>query len=207
MAAHKKSSTVPPRVTDPIRDAILEHALPNIAFDGWTWDVALAAAQSAGYDKAMARAVFPGGLPDFVGHLSGWADQHMLGALRGTDPGALRVRDRIRTCILTRLNILAPHDEAVRRAMTYWSVPTRSLMAARLLWRSADAMWLWAGDTATDYNHYTKRALLSGVISSTTLAWLNDDSGESATIEEFVDRRIENVMQFGKLVGRIKKSG
>lgn len=207
MAAQKNYTPIPPRATDPIRDSILEHALPHIAFDGWTWDVALAAAESAGYDKAMARAVFPGALPDFVGHLSFWADQSMLAALRGTDPGALRVRDRIRLCVLTRLDILAPHKEAVRRAMTYWSVPTRSLMAARLLWRSADAMWIWAGDTATDYNHYTKRSLLSGVISTTTLAWLNDDSGENPTIEEFVDRRIENVMQFGKLVGRIKKSG
>jgi ubiquinone biosynthesis protein COQ9 len=188
-----------------ICDAILLQALPDIAFDGWTSEVLTAASQKAGYDKAMARAVFPGGLSDMVGHYSDWTDRQMLAGLKGIDPETMRIRDRIKAGVLGRLDIMAPWREASRRAMTYWSVPTRHLRAARILWRSADRIWIWAGDTATDYNHYTKRVLLSGVISTTTLAWLNDETGDRAKIEPFLDRRIENVLQLGKIIGRGKR--
>jgi ubiquinone biosynthesis protein COQ9 len=189
-----------------IRDQLLNQALPDIVFDGWTWAVAERAAISAGYDKTMARAVFPGGLSDFVGHLSDWTDRQTLETLSHVDRDALRIRDRIHLGVMTRIETLQPWREALRRAVTYWSVPTRAFQAGRLLWRSADAIWIWAGDTATDYNHYTKRALLSGVISTTTLAWLNDETGDLKRTEMFLDRRIENVMKLGKALGRLKKS-
>ena len=192
--------------TNQIRDQLLIQALPDIVFDGWTWAVAERAAVSAGYDKTMARAVFPGGLSDFVAHLSDWADREMIGALAHVDRDGLRVRDRIHLAVMTRIEILQPWREALRRAVTYWSVPTRALLAARILWRSADSIWIWAGDTATDYNHYTKRALLSGVISATILAWLNDETGDIKRTEDFLDRRIENVMKLGKMLGKFKKS-
>lgn len=189
-----------------IRDQLLNQALPDIVFDGWTWAVAERAAISAGYDKAMARAVFPGGLSDFVGHLSDWTDRQTLETLSHVDCDALRIRDRIHLGVMTRIETLEPWREALRRAVTYWSVPTRAFQAGRLLWRSADTIWVWAGDTATDYNHYTKRALLSGVISATTLAWLNGETGDLNRTEMFLERRIENVMKLGKALGRLKKS-
>jgi ubiquinone biosynthesis protein COQ9 len=192
--------------TDRIRDAILQQALPDIAFDGWVWDVAERAAVKCGYEKSMARAVFPGGLPDFVGHLSDWADRQMLESLSGVDPRDLRVRDRIRAGVLARIEALSPWREALRRAMIYWSVPTRGPRAGRLLWRSADRIWIWAGDDSKDYNHYSKRALLSGVIGATTLAWLHDESGEMRSTEAFLDRRIENVMELGRMIGRVRRS-
>lgn len=191
--------------TDQIRDRLLEQALPAIAFDGWVWPVAEAAAAGCGYDKAMAGAVFPGGLSDFVAHLSDWADRQMLDSLGPVDVSDMRVRDKIHLGAMTRIEILAPWKEALRRAVTYWSVPTRGLRAGRLVWRSADRIWVWAGDTATDYNHYTKRALLGGVLSATTLFWLNKDAGDLSEVEGFLGRRIENVMLIGKAVGRVKK--
>ncbi len=188
-----------------IRDTILLQILPDIAFDGWVWDIVLAGAQASGYDKAMASAVFPGGLTDVVDHFSDWIDRQMLAGLAGIDPETMRVRDRVRAGVLGRLEAMAPWREAARRAMTYWSVPTRHIRAGRILWRSADRIWIWAGDTATDYNHYTKRVLLGGVISTTTLVWLNDEGGNMAVVEPFLDRRIENVLQLGKMLGRGKK--
>lgn len=188
------------------RDALLEEMLPDVVFDGWRWDVALAAAPRCGFAPGRVRAVFPGGLPDIVAHFSDWADRRMMAALKDTDSETLRVRNRIRTALLVRLDVLRPHREAVRQALAYWAMPLRGARAAKTLWRTADVIWRWAGDTATDYNRYTKRALLSGVISSTVLAWLGDDSGDLAATGAFLDRRIENVMQIGRIVGKLKKA-
>ncbi len=127
----------------------------------------------------------------------------MLDNLAKIDAGDLKVRERIRTAVMARLEALQPYREAERLAVAYWSRPFRVTRGGRLLWRTADRIWSWAGDTATDYNRYTKRGLLSGVLASTTLAWLNDEDSAPA----FLDRRIENVMQWGRLLGRIRKAG
>lgn len=189
-----------------IRDKILLQALPNIVFDGWTWGVAENAALAAGYDRTMAAAVFPGGLPDFVGHFSDWADREMMDTLRDEDLEGIRIRDRIQLAVITWIDTVEPWKEALRRAVTYWAVPHRNLQGGRLVWRTADVIWVWAGDTATDYNHYTKRGLLSGVIGATILAWLNDETGDLDRTEAFLDRRIDNVMKIGQALGRHKKS-
>jgi len=91
--------------------------------------------------------------------------------------------------------------------LSYWTMPPRGVRAGGVVWRTADRIWDWAGDTATDYNRYTKRALLCGVIGSTTLAWLGDGSGDMTATRAFLSRRIENVMQIGKFVGKIKGRG
>lgn len=186
------------------QDKILETLLPDIPFTGWSWPAVLVAAEKAGFDPSMARAVFAGGLPDVVAHFADWADRGMMAALADTDPQSLRIRDRVGTAVLARLRFLQPHREAVRMALSYWTMPGRGVRAGGVVWRSADRIWDWAGDTATDYNRYTKRTLLCAVIGSTTLAWLGDNTPDMMATRAFLDRRIENVMQWSRFVGKIK---
>lgn len=189
-----------------IQQEIIAAMLPDVPFDGWTMQGARRAAITCGYDGAMADAVFPGGLGDVMSGFSDWADGQMMAALGNVDANALRVRERIAEAVMARLEALRPYREAERLALSYWAVPTRSLRAGRNLWRTADRIWVWAGDTATDYNRYTKRGLLSGVIGATMLVFVEDDSEDLAASRAFLMRRIENVMQLGRVIGRIKKA-
>lgn len=191
-----------------IADRLIETALPDVVFDGWSRDLLENAAEKAGYSRSMATAIFPDGVPDALAHYSDFVDRRMLAALANVDPEALRVRDRIRLAVMTRLDVLQPWREAEKLALRYWAVPTHSLRGSRLLWRTADRIWDWAGDTSKDYNRYTKRGLLCGVLSATLLAWINEEGdGSSEAVEAFLDRRIENVMQWGRFAGKFKKPG
>lgn len=190
-----------------IRDKIIEAVLPDVVFDGWTMTAVEAAAMRAGYDRAMVPAIFPGNLCDVLNHFSDWADRAMLNALAEVDPKDMRVRDRVRCAVLARLEILAPWKDAVKLGLSYWSVPYRAAQGGRAVWRTSDRIWDWAGDTATDYNRYTKRALLSGVISSTMLFWVGRQEDDPEAVRAFLDRRIENIMQLGRIIGKIKKTG
>ncbi len=192
---------------DHIRDRIIEAALPLVVFDGWRWEVIEQAASEAGYAPDMAHAVFPSRLMDVMAGLSAMADRAMLTALAPLDPEQMRVRDRVRAALMARYEFLQPHKEAMREALSYMAHPLRKPCAAKMVWATADQIWDWAGDTASDYNRYTKRGLLSGIIVSSTLVWLNDDSADMAALGAFIDRRIENAMQIGKLMGRFKKRG
>lgn len=191
-----------------LQDAVLNASLPHVAFDGWTDRTLRAGAESAGLDAGAAKRAFPGGGIDAIAHFSDWADRRMLAAL--DDEAAafaeMRVRDKITRTVRLRLEILAPHREAVRRAMTVLAMRGRAGLSARLLYRSVDAMWRAAGDTSTDYNFYTKRGLLAGVQSSTLLYWLGDTSEDYAATWGFLDRRIADVMRVGKAIGKMRGS-
>ncbi len=162
------------------------------------------AAVDAGYSPAMAESVFPGGMNDVMAHFCDWTDRMMFDRLRKIDPETLKVRDLIRVAVEARLDVLRPYQESVRLSTGYWLRPIRKWQGGSLLWRTADRIWVWAGDESKNYNHYTKRALLSGVLASTILAWLGMERGSEKDVKSFLDRRIDNVLKIGKVMGRFK---
>lgn len=187
-----------------IRTAVLMAALPDVAFDGWSDDLLERAAKKAKVSGAALDDAFPAGATDLVVYFSRWADDQTVAQLPAKKLAALRVRDRIALGVRTRLEILHPWRQALSAATAYMAMPHRSLALPQMVWRTADALWLAAGDTATDYNRYTKRFLLSGVLTATTLFWLNDDSDDYEDTWDFLDDRIENVMTLGKVIGKVK---
>ncbi|MCK6418351.1 MAG: COQ9 family protein [Alphaproteobacteria bacterium] len=185
------------------RDRILMSMLAQAPFPGWSWD--------AVEDTALARVLFPGGLSDVLDHFADYADRQMLAALPGAKAWAtLKIRQRIRAAVLARLTFLQDYKEAERAALAHWMLPWRKPQAMRILWRTADRIWERAGDTSTDYNRYTKRGLLSGVLAATMMAWLEDDGriplhARHSPTAAFLDRRIENVLKLGKVMQFFKQ--
>jgi len=187
-----------------IQDQILEAALDDVPFDGWVWGVMNDAACKAGYDQAMAAAVFPERMESVLTHFSDWADRRMMTHLKAVNPDDFKIRERVEEALKARLEVLAPHKEAVKAAAAYWVKPWRKHKAIRNIWRTCDQIWDWAGDTATDYNRYTKRILLAGVITSTMIYWFQDKSEDAEKTRQFLKDRIGNVLTIGKTLGRLK---
>jgi ubiquinone biosynthesis protein COQ9 len=190
---------------DAVRTAIIDATLPHVPFDGWTQGALQHGAADAGYEKVMALRVFPGGPIEAVAFWSQLADRRMLWALEQRDLAAMKVRERIASAIRARLEQSADHREAVRRALGLLAMPLNAGTGPALLWRTVDAIWYAAGDTATDFNYYTKRGLLAGVYSATVLYWLEDRSEGFANTWSFLDRRIADVMRVPQTLGAIGK--
>lgn len=188
-----------------IRDAIIEKALPHVAFDGWTLTALTAGARDAGLDAARAQLAFPNGEIEAVRHFSDWLDRRMLDALAKRDLKAMKVRERVSAAVMARLDLALPYREAVRRSLAVLALPLNAPVGLGLLYRTVDAMWHAAGDASTDFNFYTKRGLLAGVLSATTLYWMNDASDGQADTRAFLDRRIAEVMQVPQALGRVRK--
>jgi len=181
---------------DEIRAALAPLIAENAAFDGFG-DAALAdAATRLGIDADVARLAFPGGGRDMVDAWFADIDAAMAGRWPAEKLAALKIRERITTLVETRLDLLARHRESLRRALALLALPTNLPLAARLGWRSADCMWRLAGDTATDYNHYSKRVILGTVYGSTIAVFLDDESPDFADTRAFLARRIDAVMRF-----------
>ncbi len=185
----------------PLQALRLRLALPvgeNAVFDGWSEAAVNSAAGQLGIDPAQARLAFPKDAAHMVEAWIEGVDAAMAAHFSPERVATMKVRDRIRSMIWFRIEAMAPAREAVRKALAILAMPQNVPLALRIGWRSADLMWRLAGDTATDYNHYTKRLTLSGVYTTTLLAWLDDDSEGFADTGAFLDRRLADVMKFEK---------
>lgn len=188
-----------------IRDAIVEAMLPEVAFDGWTAKSLSAAATAAGYPPGTAARVFPGGIVEVLRHWSDLSDRKMLAAMAGRNTAAMSVRDRVAAAVRTRIEVIAAHKEAVRRALSFLALPQNAGTAAGNTLRAVDAIWYAAGDTATDFNYYSKRFLLVPVYVATVLYWLDDEADGSAETWAFLDRRLDDVLQIPKAGARLRR--
>lgn len=180
------------------RDSVLDVALPNVPFDGWSEALYRDAVAESGVDPAMAKLAFPRGSVDLAAEAHRRDDRRFLDQM-DAETTVLRIRERIAKAVRVRLELAGESEEAVRRAAALFALPQNASEGARLTWGTADAIWRSVGDTSTDYNWYTKRLTLSGVYSATLLYWLGDESLDKEATWRFLDRRIEDVIWIEKV--------
>ncbi|MBX3503485.1 MAG: COQ9 family protein [Alphaproteobacteria bacterium] len=192
---------------NPLKDKVLDAVLAHVPFDGWTRAAIDSAVRAGAITRDEATLAFPGGMIDMIAWHSLRADRLLVEEMERRDVASLKVRERVTLGVRMRLEQNVVHREAIRRALAMLALPFNGLLASRLLYRTVDAIWYAAGDTATDFNFYTKRALLAGVYSSTLLFWLNDRSEGFSATWAFLDRRVEDVMRIEKLKSRMREFG
>jgi ubiquinone biosynthesis protein COQ9 len=184
---------------DELRMALAPLIPANAVFDGWS-DKALAmAAAELGVPAPRGRLAFPEGATQMIDAWFDAIDRAMAAHFPLEKIEAMKIRERIGQLVLYRLEVINPHKEALRRALAILAQPQNLALAGRLGWRAADRMWRIAGDKATDFNHYSKRAILMGVYGSTSLVYLDDTSEDLASTRAFLARRIDDVMRFEKV--------
>ncbi len=187
------------------KDQLLEAALMHVPFDGWSEATFQAAIADTGVDSTIARAVCPRGSVDLAVAFHKQGDAKMLERMKSEDLSEMKFRDKIAAMVRFRLEVVTD-KEVVRRGTTLFALPQHAPDGAKLVWGTCDAIWDALGDTSDDVNWYTKRATLSAVYSATVLFWLGDTSDGHQATWEFLDRRIENVMQIEKLKAQANNS-
>ena len=187
------------------RAEVLSHILTEADFDGWSVETLRRGAAAAGIDRERQLLLFPRGVIDALIAYSKACDAQMIEALASADLASMKIRERIKFAVQTRLMIMAPHRPAAAAGMRFLTLPMHGATGTSLLYQTLDAIWRACGDQSTDFNFYTKRAVLAGVYSSTFLIWQNDQSEDFEESWAFLDRRIENVMQFEKTKAKVQE--
>jgi ubiquinone biosynthesis protein COQ9 len=185
------------------RERLIEAILPDVPFDGWSAVALRQAAEQTGIPYREAAALFPRGAPDLVAAFAKWADLRMLDRFEAEAAGELGTTARVRLALQLRFAVLAPHREAVRRGLSLLAMPQHAWLGARLLYDTVDAIWYAAGDDATDFSFYTKRASLAALYGAAMLYWLDDRSEGAADTLAFVDRRLADLRRLGQWRSRL----
>lgn len=191
---------------DELRLALAPEVAAAAIFDGWSEAALLHAAEMAGADPDVIRLAYPGGAMDMIEAWIDTIDLQMAEALPAEKLATMKIRERIRALVQFRLDAVDGLEEALRRALAVMAQPQNAARTLRIGWRSADLMWRLAGDTATDYNHYTKRTILASIYAATLAIFVDDESEGKAATRAFLERRIEGVMRFEKLKARLTGS-
>jgi ubiquinone biosynthesis protein COQ9 len=186
---------------DKTEQRVLDEALRLAPRLGWNAGMARAAAVAAGLNVGEAQLLLPQGPRDLAALLSRRHDAAALVALEALSPPPAKIRDKIRAGVVARLDAAAGDAETLRKLAAFLVFPTHMPLALTLVWESADRLWRWAGDTATDENHYSKRAILSGILVSTLAVDLA--SGRESALKH-LEGRIDNVMAFEKWKAGLK---
>ena len=183
---------------DEMRLVLAPAVADSAVFDGWSDVAVTAAAEMAGVDADVAQLAFPGGAMDMIAAWIEAVDAKMVDAFPADKVAEMPIRERIRCLVQFRLDAISGQEEALKRATAIVAMPQNLPASLRRSWKSADLMWRLAGDTATDYNHYTKRTILSSLYAATLAVFADDASESKQKTREFLDRRIEGVMKFEK---------
>ena len=184
---------------DELRLALAPGIAEAAVFDGWSNEALDMAADQLGADRDVARLAFKD--DGAMGMICAWIetiDRQMAIDLPAEKLAEMKIRERIRSLIQYRLDAVVGLEESLRRALAIMAMPQNAARALRTGWSSADAMWRLAGDTATDYNHYTKRAILASIYGATLAIFVDDESEGKAETRAFLGRRIDGVMKFEK---------
>ncbi len=187
------SADTAPNALEALAHDLAEAARERAPHQGWTWQTLEAAAHALGHPPEVARAVFPQGPVATIDHIALRADQTTFQRLKNTDLSEMKIRNRIRTGVLWRLEDDLAHPEATRRAIARLLLPDAGTQGPRLLWRTADHIWRGIGDPSLDENYYSKRTLLAGIWKQVVLTAIAD--GKDAA-QQVLDRRIDDVMRF-----------
>ncbi len=195
---------------DDLKNLMLDTVLDIVPFDGWTAKTLTQAANTIPLDKGLVYQLFPRGALDVIAYWSRRMDAQAQAQIADLNLSEMRIRDKIIDAVWIRLHMLDGHETAARRAVSRLSLPDAHInpmgsQATRQIWASADMIWRAIGDRSTDSNYYSKRTILSGVLTSTTLAWLSDESVDKTSTRSFLDARIADVMRIESAKFAIKK--
>lgn len=186
---------------DQAEQRVLDEALRLAPKTGWNAGLLSRALAAAGLSEAEGQLLLPEGSRDLAALLSRRHDAAALGRLQAFDVATLKIRQRIREGVIARLDAAQEHADVLRPLAAFLAFPTNLALAVRLTWETADLIWRWAGDTATDENHYSKRAIVSGILISTLAV---DMASGRASALSHLDARIDNVMAFEKWKAGLK---
>ncbi|MCE5973504.1 COQ9 family protein [Sinirhodobacter sp. WL0062] len=186
---------------DRLQAELLAAIEPHVPFDGWSEPAFKAAVADLGVDPGLARVVCPRGAVDLAVAYHRAGDRAMEAAIAAGDFTGFKFRDKIAAAVQMRLEVA--DREMVRRGAALFALPQHAATGSKLIWETSDRIWRALGDSSEDFNWYTKRLTLSGVYSATVLFWLGDESEDHRETREFLDHRIENVMQFEKVKGKV----
>lgn len=185
-----------------IRIKILEDIKPYVIKEGWNKDLFTTVSQSSHFKYEEIKALFPEGNKTLVQMYLNEIDKKMNNDSKKINLIRLRVHERIRELIILRLKIMLKDKKFVSKTFLYLLLPNNFKLATKFLYKISDQIWYLAGDHSTDFNFYSKRAILSSIYTITMMHFINNDNLNDTI--QVLDKQLKRVSHIPKIKNRIR---
>jgi ubiquinone biosynthesis protein COQ9 len=159
-----------------------------------------AGARTLGIGEGERELIAPHGATDIAAILWREHDAVLLSPETTESLGGMKIREKIGFLLNLRLDAAALDEKVAKRLMGFFALPQHAALYHRLLWEAADTIWRLAGDKSLDENHYSKRMIVSGIITTAMMTRLS--RGLEAQREQ-ISRNIDQVMQLEKFKAKL----
>ncbi len=186
------------------KQKILKHFLEICLFEGWNQKALELAFTHAKIDIKFLPFIFENSVADIADFFIRVLDKKMQEAAIGVDFGAMKIRDKIKTLVRIRLQINQEYKPQLQKLIHFYLHPKNMSCAFKNSYKTADLMWKLAGDSATDFNFYSKRIILAKIYIRVLFYFVKDESENYYKTLDFLDSQIEKVMQFTAFKFKVK---
>ncbi|MCM1002392.1 COQ9 family protein [Wolbachia pipientis] len=185
--------------------SVVDELIRVIPFEGISDETLLKACTDLNLANSFCK--FQNGIYSALEYIAEDLNSSMEAELRNSNLEDMKVRERVKLAVQIRLSNYAKlpnYREFLKNVLLFSVSPKNTYFSSKLLYKTVSAIWYGIYDQSTDFNYYTKRAILAGVYLSTILFFINDYSEGFADTLSFLDRRTDNVMAFQKFKTRLK---
>lgn len=106
---------------------------------------------------------------------------------------------RIKKILMFRMKILNDDIKFYKKTFNHLLLPQNANIMKKSLYNAVDEMWYLAGDNSTDFNFYTKRAILSGIYVNALFVLFNKDFKQ---VEINIDKNLKKISKIPKFKER-----
>ncbi len=132
-----------------------------------------AGGRAAGFNAGERDLIAPNGAADVAAILWRGHDAVLTAAEMAEALPGMKIREKISHLLNSRIDAFAREEKLAHRLIGFLMLPLHLDLYRRLMWDSADLIWRLAGDKALDENHYSKRLIVSGILSIAMLTRLS----------------------------------
>ncbi len=187
------------------RNDILNLAKKNLIPNGWNKNLVNLIAKEKKFSKSQIISLFPEGYKSILEFYISSTDQDMINQCKKLDLIRMKTSDRVCQIIKKRFEINQKEKKIIKKTLFYLTLPQNSKLATNSLYKTVDNIWYIAGDNSTDFNFYTKRAILSVIYTSTIFYWIFRDKDLDQT-EKFLKNQLSKLSKVPKIKEKIKLS-
>ena len=184
------------------RSKILNISKKYIVKHGWNEKSFLQVCYHSTFTKEEIISLFPDKHISLLEFYLDSLNSQMTELSKNLDLVNLKTHQKIRELILLRLRKNQNEKELIERTFFTLLLPNNALISTKSLYKTVDQIWFLAKDKSTDFNFYTKRAILAAVYSTTLFYWLKNDNMDK--VELFLDKQLKKVSKIPQIKEKFK---
>ena len=183
------------------KSKLLSTILKEVKTHGWTNSSIENSLKKEKINRLDFNILFPGGIDEVIEFFLESIDKSMKKYINKNLANTKSITKKVADALKYRFVLFNKKKLIISKTIPY--IILKPHLLVKLTWKTSDLIWRAIADNSTDFNYYTKRSTLALIYTSTLAYWV-ENKNKTQEINDFIDRRIANLISFGIKKGKLK---